>query len=198
MSRISHLNSEWSLNADTFQRVIDIWGQPSLDLFASRLNFKCDRYVAWQPDPYCEAVDAFTLDWGNEKLSYIFPPFCIIHRILQKIDFDKADALIIVPMWTTQPWWSKLLRLLTTCPLYFHRNQQHLSHPHRDITDLPKMTLLACSISGQSCKQMRYQRKPNVLSCPHGGLPRPSNTRSISIDGKNMLLDNKYICLRPL
>ena len=198
MSRMSHMNSEWSLNKQTFQKMIDTWGIPTLDLFASRLNYKCERYVAWQPDPYCVSVDAFTLDWGQEQLSYIFPPFCIIHKILQKIDFDEANALIIVPLWTTQPWWSKLLRLLTDCPFYFNRNTRHLSHPHRDITELPRMTLLACSISGQRSRQMRFLRKHRGSLCLHGGHQPRSSIKSTLIGGRNLLLEGRSICLRPL
>ena len=198
MSRISHQNSEWELSQTMFDRIVTNFGMPSLDLFASRLNHKCDRYVAWQPDPFAEAVDAFSLDWGKEKLLYIFPPFCIINRVLQKIDLDEADAIIIVPYWTTQPWWSKLLRLLTALPFYFTRSKGALSHPQRGIEELPRMDLLVCSLSGTHWKQTRYLNKPKRSFCLGGDRPLQNNTRFTTSGGRNMLLEGVYQRILPL
>ena len=41
-----------------------IWS-PDIDLFASGLKFKFERYVSWHPDPGAYAVDAFSLSWSN-------------------------------------------------------------------------------------------------------------------------------------
>ena len=198
MSRISHHNSEWELNQDIFVKIIDKYGQPSIDMFASRLNNKCVRYVAWQPDPFAEAVDAFSLDWGKEELIYIFPPFCIIHKVLQKIDLDKANAIVIVPYWTTQPWWGKLLRLLTDVPFYFTRNRGTLSHPHRDLEELPKMDLLVCNLSGIQCRQIRFQNKPRTLSWQAGERQHHVNTRFTITGGRNLLIGGVCKSLHPL
>ena len=198
MSRISHQNSEWELNGDIFDKISRLLGKPTIDLFASRLNNKCLKYVAFQPDPFAFATDAFTLDWENEDLSYIFPPFCLIGRILQKIDFDKANVIMVVPYWTTQPWWSKLLRLLTTCPLSFYRNKQTLRHPHKDVGELPRMLMLACSLSGICSRQIRYHNKHNTLSCPLGGGPLAGNTRCISTDGLSLQIGQKSIFIHRL
>ena len=198
MSRISHSNAEWSLSDEIFQKSVNIFGRPSIDLFASRLNHKCERYVAWQPDPFSVAVDAFSLNWNEEELTYIFPPFCIIHKVLQKIDFDGADAIIVVPFWTTQPWWSKLLRLLTTCPLYFHRNRSNLLHPHREVEELPRMTMLICSLSGVPSKQMRFRQKHSKLLCLHGDSQQSNNTKYTLPGGKSLRLEGKLVCFHPL
>ena len=198
MSRISHQISEWELKQDIFNKLVKFFGEPSIDLFASRLNYKCDRYVAWQPDPFAVAIDAFTINWGNENLSYIFPPFCLIGRVLQKIDFDKADAIVIVPYWTTQPWWSKLLRLLTTCPLSFYRTKQTLNHPHRDVGELPKMLMLACSLSGKGWKQIRYQPRHKRSFCPLGGNRPVTNTKCISGGGITLQLGKELIFIHRM
>ena len=55
----------------------------TIDLFASRLNAQIPRYVSWRPEPQCVAVDAFSIQWGNEVF-YAFPPFALIPRVLQK------------------------------------------------------------------------------------------------------------------
>ena len=66
MSRLSHHNSEWELSQNYFDKIVKVFRQPDIDMFASRLNHKCSRYVSWQPDPFAEAVDAFSLDWGKK------------------------------------------------------------------------------------------------------------------------------------
>ena len=35
--------------------------KPDIDLFASRINYKCKKYVSYQTDPGAYAVDAFHL-----------------------------------------------------------------------------------------------------------------------------------------
>ena len=83
MSRINHKNSEWKLSEEIFQQITNEWGPPDIDLFASRLNNQLPKYVAWKPDPFAFAVDAFSLAW-TEGLMYIFPPFAMIGKVLQK------------------------------------------------------------------------------------------------------------------
>ena len=64
-SRESHnSNTEWSLDPTIFDELKLKWGDPEIDMFASRLNHKVSPYVAWKPDPGAAAIDAFTLDWS--------------------------------------------------------------------------------------------------------------------------------------
>ena len=80
-------------------------------MFASRLNAKIKKYVSFHPDHEAHAIDAFTLDWSQELL-YMFPPFSLIPRNLQKVQPDKAEAVLIAPVWKTQTWRPHLLKLL--------------------------------------------------------------------------------------
>jgi hypothetical protein len=38
---------------------------PSIDLFASRLNFQIEKFVSWKADPLTSHIDAFTLCWTD-------------------------------------------------------------------------------------------------------------------------------------
>ena len=49
--------------------------QPTIDLFASRINHQLLRYAAWKPDPEAVVVNSFSMRWTNE-LGWAFPPFC--------------------------------------------------------------------------------------------------------------------------
>ncbi|XP_057336473.1 uncharacterized protein LOC130677723 [Microplitis mediator] len=59
-SRVENLDTEWELSREAFRTVLDTFGLPSIDLFASRINRKCVRFYSRYPDPDAESVDAFT------------------------------------------------------------------------------------------------------------------------------------------
>lgn len=50
-SRTRLSETEWALSPEAFEKIISYFGQPSIDLFASKDNFKCKDYVSWFPDP---------------------------------------------------------------------------------------------------------------------------------------------------
>ena len=81
---------------------------------------------------------------------YACAPFAIVDRILQKIENEKAEVILIVPIFTIQVWFPKVAKLLirrlvklpATCKsLYFYHNLK--VEPN-----LPKIQLMACFISG--------------------------------------------------
>lgn len=96
-SRSNSDDTEWSLNTETFQDIFDLYLSLQVDLFASRLNNKLTKYVSCRPDPNACAIDAFSITWVNE-LFFIFPPFSLIPRILQKEEEDRTDAVLIAPL----------------------------------------------------------------------------------------------------
>ena len=149
-SRVFQDETEWQLNSKQFANICSVFGTPEIDIFASRLNTQLQRFISWRPDPEAEAVDAFSVDWAEFKF-YAFPPFCLITRCLQKITFDKADGIIIVPNWPTQPWFSRLKQLMIGKPLLLHRSKTLLTQP---ITGKVhplhhKLSLLCCRLSGK-------------------------------------------------
>lgn len=80
-SRVFQIDIEWSIADSAYEKLVAHFGEPKIDLFASRVNKKCECYVAWQNDPDAFAVDAFTLNWGK-IFFYAFPPFAIILKTL--------------------------------------------------------------------------------------------------------------------
>ena len=63
---------EWKLSTHLFQKISSMFGNPTLDLFASRINYQIDRYISWKPDPKALAIDAFSIKW-NTEFYYILP-----------------------------------------------------------------------------------------------------------------------------
>ena len=106
-------DTEWAVNRKLFDKVCDAWGVPDIDLFASRNNHQLPTYVSWGPDPGAQHVDAFTLNWNIYNCVYIFPPFRLLNRVLQKVRADNARAIIVAPTWGGQPWFVPLKKAST-------------------------------------------------------------------------------------
>ena len=85
---------EWALDIDIFQEIVCRFGKPEIDLFASRLNHKLEKYISFRPDPNAMAVDAFSISWTKQYV-YIFAPFSTLSMVLRKIVEDEAKALIL-------------------------------------------------------------------------------------------------------
>ena len=132
-SRIFKDELEWTLNASAFAHICETFGTPTLDLFASRLNYRILPFCAFRPDPLASVIDAFTIPW-NMQLGYAFPPFCLLGRILQKIIRDEANIILIVPDWPTKAWYPMFHRLLLAPPLCIPvlDNTLFLSHRMKD------------------------------------------------------------------
>ncbi|PJE77496.1 hypothetical protein CI610_03579 [invertebrate metagenome] len=158
--------------------------KPDIDLFATRLNFKLSRYVSWNHDPGSEAVDAFTVSWAGFS-PYLFPPFCLILRVLQKVQHDCVDkAIIVVPNWSTQPWFPILLDLIVETParLPKWKDLVFLPHDHSLHPLFRSLNLIVCVVSGKRWKRRAYQQTLVRRSYSHGDL---APTRLTTWDGNS-------------
>lgn len=148
-SRKLKIDTEWELSNNIFSKIIKSFGQPEFDLFASSQNFKCHRFASWKLDPLSEVVDAFTFDWRNIYF-YAFPPFSIITKVLQKIKVEKAEGILIVPNWPSQPWYPLWLSLVVSQKLYFGPDKYLLYSPFRQCHPLhADLILVAAKLSGR-------------------------------------------------
>ena len=130
-SRLFDDHTEWSLKQEIFEYITEKMGVPSIDLFASRPNNKVGKYCAWQPDPSAVYIDAFMYHWGGEQFVYAFPPFSIIHLVVQKIIQDDATGILVVPNWPTQPWFTVVKSLMCGEPMVIHVTNDELYLPFR-------------------------------------------------------------------
>lgn len=151
-SRRCNIDTEWCLSVSVFEKITDIFGTPQIDLFATRLNAKCQKYVSWKRDPEAFNIDAFTLDWSL-LFFYAFPPFSLILKSLQKIINDKASGIMVVPYWPSQPWFPLFMKLSRYEPLYFHPSPELLLSPFRTRHPLwNRLTLVSSLLSGKRSK----------------------------------------------
>ena len=110
---------EWELNCGFFEKICGVFGVPQIDLFASRINHQTSTYASWKRDPHASYVDTFSVNWYHFTNSYIFLPYCLVGRCLQKLVLEQATAIVIVPPWTTQTRFTSLLSLLVDVPRIF-------------------------------------------------------------------------------
>lgn len=105
LSRVFTNNVEWCLNDNIFQLICTRFGTPSVDLFASRVNRKLEKFCSWGPDPEAWCIDAFSFKWENEFF-FIFPPFRLVGRVWRKIVDERTHAVLLAPKWPSQVWFT--------------------------------------------------------------------------------------------
>lgn len=148
-SRKVNPDTEWELSNDAFQTIIQLFGYPEIDLFASRSNAKCDVFVSWKPEPDALTVDAFTISWKS-KFFYAFPPFSLILKCLRKIIDDEATGILVFPHWPSQAWFP-LVHSLRVSKIHFFNPSKSLLQSHfRDHHPLnAKLTLGVAKLCGR-------------------------------------------------
>ena len=200
MSRRFNATLEWTLNSSFFDKVVQCFSRPTVDLFASRVNYRLPAYVSWKPDPNASFVDAFSISGAQFTHGYVFPPFCLLSRCIQKIAQEKATVTMIVSVWTTQVWFTGLLSLLIAQPRVFHVTNHVLSNPLLPGSHPlhPKLYLMACKLSGDTSLTAAFLHKLPTLSCLPRGKVHKSNTMCTLTNGPNFVLKGKLIHCLPL
>ena len=186
---------EWQITEYIFNEICKIWGTPSIDLFASRNNHKVIPYCSWKRDPKAAFIDAFTLSWYQFELPYMFPPFSMIPRCLQKLQQDQAEAIMILPLWPQQAWFPNMLRTLTDHPIVLPNtaNILYLAHSRAAHPLSPKLKLIACRLSGNNGKSRGFQRKLSISSWNPGGQQPEHSTRRTYRSGSTFALNGTAI-----
>lgn len=191
---------EWKLSEAIFRELCEVFGVPNIDLFASRLNKQVPRFCSWRPDPEAEYFDAFSINWSQFELVYIFPPFALIARCLQKIRAERARGWMIVPVWPSQAWMGSLLTMLIKEPRLIPRGMNVLSQPStaEEHPILKQTRLMACLLSGDNCENEEFLRQVRTSSWPRGGLPLQSSISRMLTGGYNFVIQGVSVPLIPL
>ena len=134
------------------------------------------------------------MNWKHYYFS-AFPPFSLIATCLQKIEQDQSTGLLIVPLWTTQPWFTLLLNLLADHPVVLPQSDSLLFLPHSNaVHPLGRwLQLMACKVSGSLSTRELFQAKLPTSSCSLGQLVPKNNIRHISRNVNTFALNGKLI-----
>lgn len=190
------LNSdmEWHLNRTIFNKIMENYGNCTVDLFASSQNHQIIPYVSYLPDDKALAINAFSINWAN-YFSYIFPPFSCYGVILQKLEEEQADAVMIAPIFSTQPWFPKLLQLTSEPPMILPRSNNLLTQPNSSsrVHPLGKMYIGVFRVSGKKYVTEAYHQSLPTLSCLPGDLVLKNSTGHISRSGCDFVVKGKLL-----
>ena len=181
-SRVMKDRTDWMLCPRVFSRICQLTGPLQVDLFASRLTNQLSSYASWRPDPEAVATDAFSLDWTQFQ-GYANPPWNLVGRVLSHVRNQRADVVLVAPVWKSQAWYPMLLEMLVQQPLLLPDKPNLIQPTHRvnrpDITP----TLAAWVISGIDSKARSFRRELQRSSLPHGGKKQQSHMTPCSASG---------------
>lgn len=193
LSRQINDDTEWAVKPTVFEQIQNKMGHTNIDLFASRLNCKHDCYISYRPDPHAFAIDAFSVNW-NDYNGYIFPPFSLLGRIIQKIKADKVDnVLLIAPLWPTQVWFPPLLHQVFQKPRILPLGSIYLPQDEKRKHTIKTMRLAAFRLSGNNSKVKEFQNTLLTYSCDRGEIQQANNMGVISTDGCYFQVKGKLI-----
>jgi len=153
--------TEWTLKQDIFERICYQFFRPEIDLFASRLNNQVEQFVSWFPEPGAIGSDAFSMSWQDMQ-PYIFPPFNIVGRVVNKIVQDKVEkAILVFPFWRSQTWFPLILANLVDFPVRLPRHLDLLTLAHNGMKHPLRrsITMVAATLSGMPCRTKAFQQK---------------------------------------
>lgn len=141
---------EWAMDSMILQNIFDQWGTPDIDLFASRVNRKCESYYSLNPDPDAVGIDAFSHNWKG-LLAYAFPPFNLIGRTIRKAKSENADLILVTPEWKSAPFWPMLVQLSNISPIVIDGGS--IRNPHNgDFHPLYSSGTLRLNVWKISCR----------------------------------------------
>lgn len=151
LSRMDSDSSDFMLNEKYFIQISDRFFMPEIDIFATNLSKKCETFYSWFPCPGSSGVDSFTIKW-NDKF-YAFPPFCLVARMLRKIISDRIFGVVVVPNWTSQPWYPIFKKLVVSEVLNFNNYDSLICPITNSLHNLSgNVRLVAAVVSGKCLK----------------------------------------------
>ena len=99
--------------------------------------------------------------------------------------------MLAMPNWPTQPWYTKLMQMITDYPRLLPVKKDILTHPRRKGSCHPlwqRVHLMACKLSGQLSKSRAFRQKQQTLSSNPEDQLQASNTNHISGNGYSIVI----------
>ena len=189
-------STDWTLSDFIFNKIIESFGTPDIDMFSARINNKLPIYVSWKPDPYCYAVDALSMEWKG-FFPYCFPPFSVIQKVMHLIQQQQVkQAIVIAPMWATQAWFPTYTNMLVSIPIVFPSTKKFMFHPSDPTKQHPlanKMKLMGALLSADASRCQAFRMKLQKLYCNLGEGPLGVNMKACYENGNYFVVKGTKI-----
>ena len=146
--------------------------------------------------PHDSLIQMLDINWQQFELLYAFPPFSVVSKCLQKLDTSNTTGVFVLPLWPTQPWFTRALQMLIAQPLLLPQisstEQQSPSPSCQEIeTDSVK-------VIEQSLRARGLSSGPLPSSSSRGETEAKSSTSAIINDGYSFVVKGKLIQLKLL
>ena len=181
------VGTEWSLHPQVARSLLRVWGNPSIDLFATCLNAKLSFYCSLVLDPQAVFEDAFHHPWDDLDL-YTFPSFPLVGRVIARFRQSSRLAMTLVArLWPEKEWFADLLLLLTQPPLALTWWDSLLRQPHCNLfhQGVHALNLHAWRLSSVTSESRPF-REGLLESCQ--GVSDPPPRASTSLDGRSSVV----------
>ncbi len=109
-------STKWSLDRRITNQLFDIWDQPTIDLFATRLNNEVEAFFSCFPHPLALQGTSLQTDWLNDLL-YMYPTVLLLSLALHEVIREEAQVIVILPWWQQRGWFPIVLQLLVDLPV---------------------------------------------------------------------------------
>ena len=200
-SRVFNDSLEWMLNPQVSQQILLKMHRLEVDLFGSRINHQLTAFVSLRPEPGAMACDAFNLNWGFMK-GYLFPPFCLIHCCIKKIQLDQAECILITPVWKSRRWYLVILSLLADRLLLLPKDSKLLQLPGTDkvhpLCSQKNFRLAAWPLSGKKYQNRGFLSRCQRYCRPHGDKKLPVSMKVHGRHGVAGVIRDKLILFQHL
>ena len=102
---------------------------------------------------------------------------------------DRAEGLLIAPVWPTQPWYSRLSYMLVEEPVLLPKSKNLLTNAVTGVCHpMPNLQLMCCRLSGKvlgnTALAEKYHRQRSTSSSIPGDLVLEHNMRAHSKNGQ--------------
>ena len=146
---------DWSLSPTIFQKIVEHYGTPDVDLMATTESRKTPFFYSWsRNDSEAVGLDSLSRDvtWNSWSLPYLFPPFSLIPACLNKIQEQKVRKIIVIlPYWKGKPWFTQAQKMMVDIKrLPFRKDLVVDLVSNKAPTNIMAMKLVVAVLSGMN------------------------------------------------
>jgi hypothetical protein len=158
-SRLEGSFTDRMLNPKVFELIQRRFGKLTVDLFATGDNTQTQTYVSLKADPGAWYVDTFSRPIPAKVGVYANPPFILIPKLLATVKREKAQLVLVAPVWPSQPWWPLLMGMvINPPPLSLPRSKNLYLPPRGPLSQMPGLPpnweTIACHVSARDSAKM--------------------------------------------